>query len=55
MTDKPELRILVDTAERQTASAKLTDRQRQKLSSHKDAVLAARPDGTIIVYRPTQK
>jgi hypothetical protein len=52
---KPELRILTDAAELRAAALNLTDRQRQKLSSHKDAVIAQRPDGTIIVYRPTQK
>jgi hypothetical protein len=54
MTNKPELRILVNYDERQAAMAKLSDRQRNKLS-RRDAVLAARPDGTVIVYRPTQR
>lgn len=53
--NKPELRILSDSNEILTELKKLSARQLNKFYGRRDAVLAARPDGTIIVYRPTQK
>jgi len=52
---KVDLKILTDSAEIRAALTKLSERQLQKYNSHRDSMLAARPDGTVIVYRPTQK
>ena len=49
-----DLRILSDSAEIQKATGQLSKRQLAKLEGYRDSVIAQRPDGTILVYRPTQ-
>ncbi len=49
-----DLRILSDSEEIREASKNLSPRQLKKLEGYRDSVLAQRPDGTVLVYRPTQ-